>query len=161
MHPHRRLRPIATAAAFVISFAALTTIAAAPIRDADASIGSRPAMHSLGWHRLGSVHLTKDGCADKACPLTLTPRRAHRVFALGTDSAFPVGLEGSVTTVCKDGTKLEFLLLSSPGLGISQIVPNACVNLTLDTLTLDVTGVHLFPEDETDGVELTVYASLD
>src|SRR4051812_8580974 len=104
--------------------ATLLTVVAVPVTvapsDARAAKDASKA-YALGWTPLGSIRLTKDGCAPGKCALTLHPTRRYRAFGLGLDTPSPVGLMGQVTTTCADGTALSFLLVTAGGSGLFQI----------------------------------------
>lgn len=123
-----------------------------------------PARHVspffLGWKALGELHLTKDGCANAPCVLTIRPERRHRMFALATDSPLPVTLTGDVGITCGDGVTFSVFLQSSGAPGIFQVIGNSCNYLDVNELRLKVTSVGLLPGDGDHGVFITVYGGL-
>ena len=110
-----------------------------------------------GFAPLAQVVVDKDGCSS--CPLVIKTNKRHRVFALASDSPFPVTLSGRVDVTCANGVSYHVFLQSPNRGGPFQLVPNSCVNLDSKEVTMTVTSVSLAPADAERTVTVFAYGS--
>ena len=110
-----------------------------------------------GFATLGQVSVDRTGC--QSCPAVITTSKRHRMFALASDSPFPVVLAGRIDVTCADGSTYHHFLSSPRRGGPFQVLQNTCVNLDSKEITLTVTSVGLAPPDAERTVGLIAYGS--
>jgi hypothetical protein len=147
-----------------VRLAILTAALALPLGAgpySETSVAPAPMQSAGEWIAIGSMRLTKAGCAARPCAMIFQPSRRHGAFALATDTPYPMILTGSFTTTCIAATPVVIPLGSPTGRGVFQTVPNPCATRYVKTLAVDVASVTLAPQDDATGAVLTLFGSSD
>jgi hypothetical protein len=112
----------------------------------------------IGFTPISRTTFNRRGCAT--CPLIVNVPTRFQIFALGTDSAYPISLTGKVDVSCKDGSTYNVYMRSPTSAGLFQVIPNLCVNFDTFALKVSVDSASLSPQDVERTVTLTVYGRL-